>query len=212
MELSASICDVCVTQACHDAMRLQPLPSRKDFQSKNQTPYCIALASCDLSLHGNISSPRIRFKLWPAAMAAMKTMKAMKVMKKRSSGVHRDRAAFKKSLKRTEKKFFRDSKCWQKSLWRSWKRIMAGEYEQTIFVLKQRLATEVLAEFDFIFIGQLFPRAPSDNQSLDICILRQRPELYSGRFGSGGRAPRWKNELYVYTIYLYMASGCARQS
>ena len=59
-------------------MRLQPLPSRKDFQSKNQTPYRIALASCDLSLHGNISSPRIRFKLWPAAMAAMKTMKAMK--------------------------------------------------------------------------------------------------------------------------------------
>ena len=139
-------------------------------------------------------------------MTAMKTMKAMKVMKKRSSGVHRDHAVFKKLLQRTEKKFWHESKCLNELAWWGWKRIITREYEQTIFVLKQRLATEVLAEFDFIFIGQLFPRAPSDNQSLDICILRQRPELYSGRFGSGGRAPRWKNELYVYTIlgYIYI--------
>ena len=123
-------------------------------------------------------------------MAAMK-MKAMKAMKKRGSSVHRDRERFKKSskrrieatVKRIEKEFWR-------SLKRSLKRIIAAEYEKTIAwlqyarqyektYLKKCLASEVLAEFDFC---RLFPWPPVSRHI--ICT-----ESYSGRSGSGGRAP-----------------------
>ena len=112
-------------------------------------------------------------------MAAMK-MKAMKAMKKRGSSVHRDRERFKKSskrrieatVKRIEKEFWR-------SLKRSLKRIIAAEYEKTIANLKKCLASEVLAEFDFC---RLFPWPPVSRHI--ICT-----ESYSGRSGSGGRAP-----------------------
>ena len=80
-------------------------------------------------------------------------VQAMKAMKKRGSGMHRDRVFLKrttKSLKRIEQEFWRKLKS-------RLKHEVAAEYEQTIQNLKQRLASEVLAEFDFC---RLFPWPP----------------------------------------------------
>ena len=77
----------------------------------------------------------------------------VKAMKKGGSGVHRDRVFLKrttKSLKRIEQEFWRKLKS-------RLKYEVAAEYEQTIQNLKQRLASEVLAEFDFC---RLFPWPP----------------------------------------------------
>ena len=84
---------------------------------------------------------------------AYEPVQAMKAMKKRGSGVHRDRVFLKrttKSLKRIEQEFWRKLKS-------TLKVEVADEYEQTIQNLKQRLASEVLAEFDFC---RLFPWPP----------------------------------------------------
>ena len=84
---------------------------------------------------------------------AYEPVQAMKAMKKRGSGMHRDRVFLKrttKSLKRIEQEFWRKLKS-------RLKHEVAAEYEQTIQNLKQRLASEVLAEFDFC---RLFPWPP----------------------------------------------------
>jgi len=80
---------------------------------------------------------------------------------------------------------------------------MAGEYEQTIFVLKRRLATEVLAEFDFIYWPAI-PRSPRRLWTYASCIGGW--SYIQGGLGLVAGPPGGKM-ICLYIIWLLAAPG-----
>ena len=126
---------------------------------------------------------------------AYEPVQAMKAMKKRGSGMHRDRVFLKrttKSLKRIEQEFWRKLKS-------RLKHEVAAEYEQTIQNLKQRLASEVLAEFDFC---RLFPWPPV---SIHFICMGGRSHIPEG-LGLEARPLDGKNDV-SYNTWILVVPG-----